>query len=106
MLLLQVASLLDALLLIQFTIRSREGPEQVMPVSLVQLHPVLTPHMPYFFLTDFHDEAAVETLATNWFMSLSGIRLMSTRFQKRDSTYVMSCASRSERRLDKNQWIM
>lgn len=83
--------------------RTRTGDDVV---SLVQLHPVLTPHMPYFFLTAFHDEAAVASLAINWFMSFSGIRLISTRFQKRDSTYVISCASRFKRRLDKNQWIM
>jgi hypothetical protein len=76
---LHVASLLDALPLIHFTICKRE--ESVVPVSLVQSHPVFTLHMPYFLLTAFHDEAAVELLATNWFISFSGIRLMSTRFQ-------------------------
>jgi hypothetical protein len=56
-------------------------------------------HMPYFRLRAAHESAAVRWEVTNWFMSCSGTRLMSSRFQYRQMVYTISFASRSEPRL-------
>lgn len=56
-------------------------------------------HMPYFRLSAAHESAAVRWEVTNWFMSCSGTRLMSSRFQYRQMVYTISFASRSEPRL-------
>jgi hypothetical protein len=42
-------------------------------------------YIPYFLLSALQAAAAVLLRETKWFMSCSGMRLMSTRFQKRVS---------------------
>jgi len=56
-------------------------------------------HMPYFLLSEAHAGSAAGFRSQNWFMSCSTILLMSTPVQYLARTNVMSCASRSSRRL-------